>query len=108
MIVNTASKCGNTITTKILKQRTKNTKTKVCDCGFSSEHLPSQEPGTNEEIATFVRWITVLLFQWWIKSCKGDDMAIYQFWLKIEKWITRLESRMEFSVFNQWKRGIEK
>jgi glutathione peroxidase len=77
MIVNTASKCGSH-TIQDLEILTKNTKTKVCNCGFSAKQFYVSEPGTNE-IATFL--CAVLLFPMMDKvSVKADDMCpIYQF-----------------------------
>jgi glutathione peroxidase len=53
MIVNTASKCGLTPQyTKIWKRFIKNTKTNFVIIGFPANNFASQEPGTNEEIAS--------------------------------------------------------
>jgi glutathione peroxidase len=56
MIVNTASKCGNTPQYKGLEATYKEYKDKgFVIVGFPANNFASQEPGTNEEIATFAR-----------------------------------------------------
>ena len=54
IIVNTASKCGNTPQYKDLEATYKEYKDKgLVIVGFPANNFASQEPGTNEEIATF-------------------------------------------------------
>ena len=82
MIVNTASKCGLTPQYKDLEAVYKEYKDKgFVIIGFPANNFASQEPGTNEEIATFCQMNYGVTFPMMDKvSVKGDDMAaIYQF-----------------------------
>ncbi|MDI5950161.1 glutathione peroxidase [Flavobacterium sp. LB2P87] len=82
MIVNTASKCGLTPQYKDLEATYKEYKDKgLVIVGFPANNFASQEPGTNEEIATFCQLNYGVTFPMMDKvSVKGDDMAaIYQF-----------------------------
>ena len=82
MIVNTASKCGLTPQYKDLEAVYKEYKDKgLVIVGFPANNFASQEPGTNEEIATFCQLNYGVTFPMMDKvSVKGDDMAaIYQF-----------------------------
>ena len=53
MIVNTASKCGNTPQYAELEQLYKKYKDKLVIVGFPANNFGGQEPGTNEEIKEF-------------------------------------------------------
>ena len=82
IIVNTASKCGLTPQYKDLEAVYKEYKDKgLVIVGFPANNFASQEPGTNEEIATFCQLNYGVTFPMMDKvSVKGDDMAaIYQF-----------------------------
>ena len=82
MIVNTASKCGLTPQYKDLEALYKEYKDKgFVIVGFPANNFASQEPGTNEEIATFCQQNYGVTFPMMDKvSVKGDDMcAVYQF-----------------------------
>jgi glutathione peroxidase len=82
IIVNTASKCGLTPQYKDLELVYKEYKDKgLVIVGFPANNFASQEPGTNEEIATFCQMNYGVTFPMMDKvSVKGDDMAaIYQF-----------------------------
>ena len=82
MIVNTASKCGLTPQYKDLEAVYKEYKDKgLVIIGFPANNFASQEPGTNDEIATFCQLNYGVTFPMMDKvSVKGDDMAaIYQF-----------------------------
>ena len=82
MIVNTASKCGLTPQYKDLEAVYKEYKDKgLVIVGFPANNFASQEPGTNEEIATFCQMNYGVTFPMMDKvSVKGNDMAaIYQF-----------------------------
>lgn len=82
MIVNTASKCGLTPQYKDLEVLYKEYKDKgFVIVGFPANNFAAQEPGTNEEIATFCQMNYGVTFPMMDKvSVKGDDMApIYQF-----------------------------
>jgi glutathione peroxidase len=82
MIVNTASKCGNTPQYKDLEtiyEKYKNSNLIII--GFPANNFMQQEPGTNEEIATFCTKNYGVTFPMMSKiSVKGKDIApIYQF-----------------------------
>jgi glutathione peroxidase len=82
MIVNTASKCGLTPQYKDLEALYKEYKDKgLVIVGFPANNFAGQEPGTNEEIASFCEMNYGVTFPMMDKiSVKGDDMApIYQF-----------------------------
>lgn len=82
MIVNTASKCGLTPQYKDLQAIYDQYKDKnFVIVGFPANNFMEQEPGTNEEIATFCERNYGVTFPMMDKiSVKGDDMApIYQF-----------------------------
>ncbi|UFH34598.1 glutathione peroxidase [Flavobacterium acetivorans] len=82
MIVNTASKCGLTPQYKSLEAIYKEYKDKgFVIIGFPANNFASQEPGTNEEIATFCQENYGVSFPMMDKvSVKGDDMCpLYQF-----------------------------
>ncbi|MES2574743.1 MAG: glutathione peroxidase [Bacteroidota bacterium] len=82
MIVNTASKCGLTPQYKELEALYKEYAAKgFVIIGFPANNFGSQEPGTNEEIATFCQLNYGVTFPMMSKiSVKGDDMnEVYQF-----------------------------
>jgi glutathione peroxidase len=82
MIVNTASKCGLTPQYKQLEALYKEYKSKgFVIVGFPANNFAGQEPGTNEEIATFCQLNYGVTFPMMDKvSVKGDDMCgVYQF-----------------------------
>lgn len=82
MIVNTASKCGLTPQYKDLEALYKEYSAKgFVIVGFPANNFASQEPGTNEEIATFCQLNYGVTFPMMDKvSVKGDDMcSVYQF-----------------------------
>lgn len=82
MIVNTASKCGLTPQYKELEALYKEYAAKgFVIVGFPANNFASQEPGTNEEIASFCQLNYGVTFPMMDKvSVKGDDMcAVYQF-----------------------------
>jgi len=82
MIVNTASKCGLTPQYKELEALYKEYSSKgFVIVGFPANNFAGQEPGTNEEIASFCQLNYGVTFPMMGKvSVKGDDMcAVYQF-----------------------------
>jgi len=81
MIVNTASKCGNTPQYEELEKLYEQYKDKLVIIGFPANNFGKQEPGTNEEIAEFCKKNYGVTFPMAEKvSVKGDDIApIYQF-----------------------------
>ena len=82
MIVNTASKCGLTPQYEQLEALYKEYAAKgFVIVGFPANNFAAQEPGTNEEIASFCKLNYGVTFPMMDKvSVKGDDMcAVYQF-----------------------------
>lgn len=81
MIVNTASKCGNTPQYEELEKLYEQYKDKLVIVGFPANNFGEQEPGTNEEIKEFCKKNYGVTFPMAEKiSVKGDDIApIYQY-----------------------------
>lgn len=84
MIVNTASKCGNTPQYAQLEELYEKYKDKLVIVGFPANNFGGQEPGTNSEIQEFCKKNYGVTFPMADKvSVKGDDIApIYQYLLK--------------------------
>lgn len=87
LIVNTASECGFTPQYKELEALYKTYKDKLVIVGFPANNFGGQEPGTNQEIASFCEKNYGVTFPMAAKvSVKGDDMApIYKFLTKKEE-----------------------
>ena len=81
MIVNTASKCGNTPQYKELEELYEKYKDKLVIIGFPANNFGQQEPGTNDEIKEFCTKNYGVTFPMAAKiSVKGDDIApIYRY-----------------------------
>lgn len=81
LVVNTASKCGNTPQYDDLEALYKKYKDKLVIVGFPANNFGGQEPGTNSEIAEFCKKNFGVTFPMAAKvSVKGDDMApIYKY-----------------------------
>src|SRR5215203_3306954 len=81
MIVNTASKCGNTPQYAELEQLHKKYKDKLVIIGFPANNFGGQEPGTKEEISEFCKRNYGVTFPMADKvSVKGADIApIFQY-----------------------------
>ena len=81
LIVNTASKCGNTPQYTDLEKLHEQFGSKVIILGFPANNFGGQEPGTNAEIASFCKENYGVKFQMFEKiSVKGDDAhPLYQF-----------------------------
>lgn len=82
LIVNTASRCGYTKQYEELEELYEKYKDKLVIVGFPANDFMSQEPGSNEEIASFCKKNYGVTFPMAEKiSVKGKEMApIYQ-WL---------------------------
>ncbi len=75
MIVNTASKCGNTPQYAELEQLYEKYKDKLVIVGFPANNFKEQEPGTNEEIGEFCKKNYGVTFPMSEKvSVKGEDI----------------------------------
>src|SRR6478736_2798929 len=82
MIVNTASKCGNTPQYADLEKLYEKYKDKLVIVGFPANNFGEQEPGTNTEIQEFCKKNYGVSFPMAEKiSVKGDDMAPIYKWL---------------------------
>jgi len=83
LIVNTASKCGLTPQYESLEKLYKEYGgDDFVIVGFPANNFMSQEPGTNEEIATFCQVNYGVTFPMMSKiSVKGDDMHPLYVWL---------------------------
>src|SRR6186997_1149600 len=81
MIVNTASKCGNTKQYADLEKLYEKYKDKLVIIGFPANNFGGQEPGSNEEIKEFCKKNYGVTFPMADKvSVKGDDIApIFQY-----------------------------
>jgi len=87
LIVNTASKCGNTPQYEQLEAISKKYQGKLVIVGFPANNFGKQEPGTNGEIAEFCKKNYGVSFPMAAKiSVKGDDMAPIYEWLTEEKY----------------------
>jgi len=76
LIVNTASKCGNTPQYEGLEDLYKKYKDKLVIVGFPANNFAGQEPGTNDEIAEFCKKNYGVTFPMAEKiSVKGTDIA---------------------------------
>jgi len=87
LVVNTASKCGNTPQYKELEELYKQYGgDKFTIIGFPANNFLSQEPGTDEEIKQFCEVNYGVTFQMMSKiSVKGDDIN------PVYKWLTSKE-----------------
>ena len=75
MIVNTASKCGNTPQYDGLEELYEKYKDNLVIIGFPANNFGSQEPGSNEEIAEFCKKNYGVSFPLSAKvSVKGDNI----------------------------------
>jgi glutathione peroxidase len=83
LLVNTASKCGNTPQYADLEKfYVENKDNNFVIIGFPANNFGSQEPGTNEEIKSFCQKNYGVTFPMMSKiSVKGEDMHILYKWL---------------------------
>lgn len=81
LVVNTASKCGNTPQYETLEKLYETHKDKLVIIGFPANNFAGQEPGSNAEIGEFCKKNYGVTFPMAEKvSVKGDDIApIYKF-----------------------------
>lgn len=85
LLVNVASQCGFTPQYKPLQELHEKHGDKIVVLGFPANNFGAQEPGSNEQIATFCKKNYGVTFQMFSKiSVKGGDQhPLYQ-WLKKE------------------------
>lgn len=109
LIVNTASKCGNTpqyANLEKLYQRYGGDEFVIL--GFPANNFLNQEPGTNEAIMEFCRLNYGVTFQMMSKiSVKGDDMHPVYKWLtlKEENGVMDSEVRWNFQKYLVSEKG---
>ena len=97
MIVNTASKCGNTPQYDELEKLYERYKDKLVIIGFPANNFGQQEPGSNEEIAEFCKKNYGVTFPMAEKvSVKGDDIA------PIFKYLTEEAEKKGFTNPVKW------
>lgn len=108
MIVNTASKCGNTPQYADLEKLYEKYKDKMVIVGFPANNFGEQEPGTNSDIKEFCKKNYGVTFPMAEKvSVKGDDMA------PIYKWLVEQSRELAKSVQGStskdlvWKRYLQ-
>jgi len=83
LIVNTASECGYTPQYADLQKLNETFGDKVVILGFPANNFGGQEPGSNQQIATFCQKNYGVTFQMFEKiSVKGDDQHPLYAWLK--------------------------
>lgn len=83
LIVNVASKCGNTPQYADLQKLHQQFGNKVTILGFPANNFGGQEPGTNAEIGEFCKANYGVTFQMFEKiSVKGEDQHPLYAWLK--------------------------
>jgi glutathione peroxidase len=103
LIVNTASRCGNTPQyTNLEKLYQKYGGDGFVILGFPANNFLKQEPGTNKEIKEFCRLNYGVTFQMMSKiSVKGDDMHTVYKWLtlKEENGVMDSEVRWNFQKY---------
>jgi glutathione peroxidase len=87
LIVNTASKCGNTPQYEGLEALYKKYKDQLIVIGFPANNFLGQEPGSNENIAEFCQKNYGVTFPMAAKiSVKGKDMApVYKYLIEEAK-----------------------
>jgi glutathione peroxidase len=108
MIVNTASKCGNTPQYADLEKLYAKYKDKLVIIGFPANNFGEQEPGSNSEIGEFCKKNYGVTFPMAEKvSVRGDDIA------PIYKWLVDQSKEMAKKVSGDnskdlvWKRYLQ-
>jgi glutathione peroxidase len=97
MIVNTASKCGNTPQYAQLEELYEKYKDKLVIIGFPANNFGQQEPGSNSEIKEFCTKNYGVSFPMAAKvSVKGDDIA------PIFKYLTDEAEKLGFEDPIKW------
>ena len=97
MIVNTASKCGNTPQYAELEKLYEQYKNKLVIIGFPANNFGAQEPGSNEEIKEFCTKNYGVTFPMAAKvSVKGNDIA------PVFKYLTNEAKKLGFDDPVKW------
>ena len=109
LVVNTASKCGNTPQYDDLEKLYEQYKDKMVIVGFPANNFGGQEPGTNSEIAEFCKKNYGVTFPMAAKvSVKGDDIAPVYKWLteKSENGVMDADIKWNFTKFLLDENGV--
>jgi glutathione peroxidase len=106
LVVNVASKCGLTKQYEALEKLYRDNKNVgFVVLGFPANNFMGQEPGTNEEIATFCKSKYDVTFPMFDKvSVKGDDAAPLFKWL-ISQSTNKVDIEWNFAKFLVGKDG---
>jgi glutathione peroxidase len=97
MIVNTASKCGNTKQYADLEKLYEKYKDKLVIIGFPANNFGGQEPGSNEEIQEFCKRNYGVSFPMAAKiSVKGEDID------PVYKYLTEEAKKLGFEDPVKW------
>ncbi|NJO25389.1 MAG: glutathione peroxidase [Bacteroidia bacterium] len=108
MIVNTASKCGNTPQYADLEKLYKQYKDKLVIVGFPANNFGQQEPGTREEIGEFCKKNYGVTFPMADKvSVRGDDIHPMFKWLVDQSKELAKNMPAENSKDILWKRFLQ-
>lgn len=99
LVVNTASKCGNTPQYKDLEALYEKYKDQgFVVIGFPANNFGAQEPGTNEEIAAFCEANYGVTFPMMEKlSVKGDDQSPIYSWLTQKSLNGKMDSEVKWN-----------
>ncbi len=98
LIVNTASECGNTPQYADLEAMYEKYKGKLVIVGFPANDFGAQEPGSNQEIATFCQKNYSVTFPMASKiTVKGDDKAPIYVWLTNKKYNGLKDSEVKWN-----------
>jgi len=98
LIVNTASKCGYTPQYEALQKMYEKYKDQLVIVGFPENNFMFQEPGSNQEIATFCKKNYGVTFPMAAKiSVKGKDMALIYQWLTNKEYNNYQDSKVKWN-----------
>lgn len=109
LIVNTASKCGQTPQYEELQKLYQQYSHKLVIVGFPANNFGGQEPGSNTEIKEFCKRNYGVTFPMAAKvSVKGDDIAPIFKWLtdKDENGVLDAEIKWNFTKFLLDEKGV--
>ena len=108
MIVNTASKCGNTPQYDDLEKLYEKYKDKLVVIGFPANNFGGQEPGSNEEIKEFCKKNYGVTFPMAEKvSVRGDDIHPLFKWLVDQSKEIAKSAPTENSKDLVWKKFLQ-
>jgi len=109
LVVNTASKCGFTPQYEGLEELYNKYKDKLVIVGFPANNFMNQEPGSNEEIASFCKKNYGVSFPMAAKiSVKGNNEAPIYKWLthKSENGVMNAKIKWNFNKFLLDENGV--